>query len=218
MENLEIMHNLLENLQAPNLKTQYVQNQIPTKTIKEFKSEISNNLSDSEASKELTIKRLKRTINKENTEDKRKISKAKAQNLTLNLMKYFNIPVSENLIKSPQKLKQIFENDEKFDKIFPNCLKFEKRIVIIIDNFSVHKTYLSRIICKILNIKLIYLPKYSPFLNPIEQLWRTMKNIIHRNPIKDIDYLKEQVHEIFNEEVDKVSFFEKWNTNYIAKN
>ncbi|MCC7554296.1 MAG: transposase [Methanobacteriaceae archaeon] len=46
----------------------------------------------------------------------------------------------------------------------------KKRIIIIIDNYSVHKTYLSKIICKLLNIQLIYLPKYSPHLNPIEQL------------------------------------------------
>ena len=102
--------------------------------------------------------------------------------------------------------------------MFPNCLKSEKRIVILIDNFSVHKTYLSRIMCKIFNIKLIYLPKYSPFLNPIEQLWRTIKNILHRNPIPDINFLKEKVNEIFWEQVDEPSFVTKWIDKNIAKN
>lgn len=217
MKNRDIIYDLLEIFQAPNLQTQYIQNHIPTKNLVEFTEEISKNISDEEVSKELTIKRLKRTINKENIEDKRKISKIKAQNLTLNLLEYFNISVSENLIKSPHKLKKIFEKDGTFDKLFPNSLEFEKRIVIILDNFSVHKTYLSKIICKILNIKLIYLPKYSPFLNPIEQLWRTIKNIIHRNPIKDKNYLTEQLNKIFNAEVDKTSLFKKWIDDFIAK-
>jgi putative transposase len=101
--------------------------------------------------------------------------------------------------------------------MFPNCLKSEKRIVIIMNNFSVHKTYLSKIICKILNIKLIYLPKYSLFLNPIEQLWRTMKNIIHRNPIQDINFLKKKVNKFFYKLVDKNTFVEKWINANIAK-
>jgi hypothetical protein len=48
--------------------------------------------------KKTTIKRIKKTINKENTDDKREISKIKAQNLTMNLLNYFNINVPENLI------------------------------------------------------------------------------------------------------------------------
>jgi hypothetical protein len=217
MENNQQKYDLLEIFHASNLTDEYIANKIPTKSIEEFNAEILKNISDKDASKELSIKRLKRTINKENTQDKRKISKIKAQNLTLNILKYFNINVPENLIKSPSKLKELFENEEKIDQIFPNCLKYEKRIVLIIDNFSVHKTYLSRIITKLLNIKLIYLPKYSPFLNPIEQLWRKMKNIIHRNPIKDINYLINKTYEIFFEEVDKPSFFKEWIDKYIAK-
>jgi hypothetical protein len=188
-----------------------------TRNIDEFNHEISKNISDTHASKELTIKRLKRTINKENTDDKRKISKIKAQNLVLNLLKYFKIDVPKNMINNPYKLKKLFENEKKVDEMFSNPLKNEKRIVIMIDNFSVHKTYLSRIICKILNIKLIYLPKYSPFLNPIEQLWRIMKNILYRHPIADINFLKEKLDEIFWEEVNEASIFKNWINNYIAK-
>ncbi|MCC7554043.1 MAG: transposase [Methanobacteriaceae archaeon] len=40
-----------------------------------------------------------------------------------------------------------------------------------------------------LNIILILLPKYSPHLNPIEQLWRNIKNCIYRNPIINIESL-----------------------------
>jgi transposase len=217
MKNYEINLNLLEIFNSEDFHDDFIKSQIPTKNLEEFKQEISKNISDPEISKETTIKRIKRTINRENTEDKRKISKIKAQNFTSTLLNYFNINISNNLIKNPSKLKELFENKKEFNKLFPNCLKSEKRIVIIIDNYSVHKTYLSKIICKILNIKLIYLPKYSPFLNPIEQLWRTIKNILHRNPIENIEYLKEEVFKLYTESVDKSSFTEKWIAKYITK-
>jgi len=217
MENKDISFDLLEIFNSKTFHDDYIKNQIPTKDLEDFKQEISNNIADPEISKETTIKRIKITINRENTEDKRKISKIKAQNFTSTLLNYFNIPISNNIINNPLKLKELFEDKEDFNKLFPNCLKSEKRIIIIIDNYSVHKTYLSRIICEILNIKLIYLPKYSPFLNPIEQLWRTIKNILHRNPIRDIKYLIEKVFKLYEELVDKPSFIEKWIAKYITK-
>ncbi|WP_066971961.1 transposase, partial [Methanobrevibacter filiformis] len=209
-ENCEIANELLEILNSEAFEDENIKNLIPIKNSEEFKQDILRNISDTNASKELTVKRIKKTINLENTEDKRKISIIKAQNFTLTLLNYFNIDIQADLIKKPLKLKKLFDNKNEVDKLFPNSLKSEKRIVIIIDNFSVHKTYLSRIICKILNIKLIYLPKYSPFLNPIEQLWRTMKNILHRNPIPDIEYLKKEVVKLYYELVDEISFVENW--------
>jgi hypothetical protein len=217
MDNCEMIPDLHEILNSEDYEDEYIQNLIPTKDLNEFKYSILKNIEDADASKELTLKRLKKTINMENTEDKRKISKIKAQNFTLNLLNYFNINLSDDLLKKPLKLKELFDNQEEFHKLFPNCLESEKRIVIIIDNFSVHKTYLSRIICKILNIKLIYLPKYSPFLNPIEQLWRTIKNILHRNPILDMEYLKKEVVKLYYESVDQESLVQNWIDDYIVK-
>ncbi|MCC7554098.1 MAG: transposase [Methanobacteriaceae archaeon] len=69
-------------------------------------------------------------------------------------------------------------------------------MIIIINNYSVHKTYLSKIICKLLNIQPIYLPKYSHHLNPIEQLWRTIKNSIYPNPIINIESLTNDFYRI----------------------
>jgi putative transposase len=217
MKDCEKKYELLEILNSKEFEDEFIKNLIPVKDLDEFKQSLLKNIEDKDASKELTMKKVKRTINMENTGDKRRISKIKAQNFTLKLLDYFNIDVSEDLLKKPLKLKKLFDNEDEFNKLFPNCLESEKRIVIIIDNFSVHKTYLSRIICKILNIKLIYLPKYSLFLNPIEQLWRTIKNILHRNPIIDIDYLKNEVVKLYYELVDDTSFVKKWIDKYIAK-
>ena len=54
-------------------------------------------------------------------------------------------------------------------------MQTEQRICLILDNYSVHKSAFIKKIALHLNIVLIYLPPYSPHLNPIEQIWRQMK-------------------------------------------
>ena len=90
-------------------------------------------------------------------------------------------------IKNVKKRREIWRNiilknllEENLQKKLLN----EKRICLILDNFSVHKSAFIKKIAKILNIELINLPPYSPHLNPIEQLWRIMKNIIRNEYLK----------------------------------
>ena len=49
--------------------------------------------------------------------------------------------------------------------------KYERKINIILDNAQIHKAKVTKIITEILNINLIYLPPYCPFLNSIEKVW-----------------------------------------------
>ena len=48
-----------------------------------------------------------------------------------------------------------------------NNLQKERKLVVILDNYSVHKANLVIKACEILNIKLIHLTPHSPHLNPI---------------------------------------------------
>ena len=48
--------------------------------------------------------------------------------------------------------------------------KYERKINIILDNAQIHKAQVTKIVAEILNINIIYLPVYSPFLNPIEKV------------------------------------------------
>ena len=41
-----------------------------------------------------------------------------------------------------------------------------------------------KIASKILNIELMYLPEYSPDLQPIEDLWKIIKSIVYLNDLK----------------------------------
>lgn len=78
------------------------------------------------------------------------------------------------------------------------------------DNYRVHKTKLVQKIAEILNINLIFLPPYSPDLNPIEDIWRKIKGIISINNFKDAEELKKAFKEIFKGIMGEKSFYENW--------
>lgn len=50
-----------------------------------------------------------------------------------------------------------------------------KRILVILDNFSSHKAKTVQKTAEGLGITLVYLPPYSPNLNPIEYIWKALK-------------------------------------------
>ena len=71
------------------------------------------------------------------------------------------------------------------------------RICLVLDNFATHKAKKVKEKASELNIELIYLPPYSPDLNPIEYLWKNIKRIISISSIKSKDELLEIVRDSF---------------------
>lgn len=62
--------------------------------------------------------------------------------------------------------------------------------VVIMDNASFHKSQKTKELIESVGCKLIFLPPYSPDLNPIEKFWANMKrwiryNIIYFNTLAD---------------------------------
>ena len=51
----------------------------------------------------------------------------------------------------------------------------EPNMVVIMDNASFHKSVKIRDLIESAGVELLYLPKYSPDLNPIEKCWRPLK-------------------------------------------
>lgn len=91
-----------------------------------------------------------------------------------------------------------------------NILKHEKQILLVLDNAKIHKAKDVKIACDILNIELMYLPEYSPDLNPIEDLWKIIKSVFYSSDYKDLDELMWIVTEEFYKHVISSSLYEGW--------
>jgi len=100
-------------------------------------------------------------------------------------------------------------------------------ILLIIDNFSSHKSKDTKKAAMKLNIELCYLPAYSPQLQPIEKIWKDMKRFLSEFKIsvalKDKKLKKDESIELLRSII-KMSYYKvvgdknKWNkvfNNYI---
>lgn len=176
-----------ENLDDENIKKE-LDKELLTK--EQLTMNIINRLDDNKiSSKEDLMKSINRDFNKANKEDKKKIQDYKIQQMVDNLEK-INL---ESLIKE------------------------EKPIVIVLDNYTPHRNTIFKKACKLLNIILVPLPPYSPQLNPIEQVWKSIKRITYTTFVET----KEELIELFKKEYYKIvyneSFFNKWVSKYILK-
>ena len=85
-----------------------------------------------------------------------------------------------------------------------------KHIIVILDNFSAHRTENVAITAEILDIELVFLPPYSPQLNPIELIWKSIKRIVSRTFMKDQKVMIDTVKTNFIEFSKSKSFCENW--------
>lgn len=96
-----------------------------------------------------------------------------------------------------------------------NILKDEKPIVFVLDNAKIHKATDVEIACEILNIELMFLPEYSPDLNPIEDLWKIMKSKTYATDYDDLEELKWIIMEEFYNHVTSTSLYNGWIEEFI---
>ena len=91
-----------------------------------------------------------------------------------------------------------------------NILKDEKPIVIVLDNAKIHKASDVEIACEILNIEFIFLPSYSPDLNPIEDLWKIIKRVVYTSYYTNVNELIDIILDEFYKNVANESLTENW--------
>lgn len=93
----------------------------------------------------------------------------------------------------------------------------ERTIHLFLDKYSSNRSNLVKSVAKLLNINLIYLPPYSPHLNPIEQVWRLIKHELKHHYIYSEDYMKHITIKEFYKQVLNFSIIEEWYEKYIIK-
>ena len=70
-------------------------------------------------------------------------------------------------------------------------------ITIVLDNFQSHRSMAVRMRAEELGIRLVFLPPYSPDLNPIEFLWKSVKSIVSITFVHSEWYLKRIIESTF---------------------
>ena len=88
-------------------------------------------------------------------------------------------------------------------------------IIMILDNFPAHKTENVAITAEILDIELVFLPPYSPQLNPIELIWKSIKRVISHTFMKDQEMLNETVKQHFIKFSKSKTFCRNWMEEFV---
>ena len=130
--------------------------------------------------------------------------------------KHCNRESINNISKRRNLRRQTILNELEKEKI-ETKISTEQRICLILDNYSAHKSIFIKKVAKILNITLIFLPPYSPQLNPIEQLWRQMKNEIQRQYLESKEFLKDLTIKTFNETIKITNVYDTWYQTFITE-
>ncbi|MFM5882137.1 transposase [Methanobrevibacter gottschalkii] len=130
--------------------------------------------------------------------------------------KHCNRESIQNVKKRREIRRKITLNLLKKENILSKT-KNEQRICLILDNYSVHKSAFIKKIALYLNITLIYIPPYSPHLNPIEQIWRQIKREIKRYYLESKEFLQELTIRTYNKSILGTKVYDKWFETFIPK-
>ena len=93
----------------------------------------------------------------------------------------------------------------------------DRKVVMILDNGPVHRSNAVRFTADMMDIVLIFLPPYSPQLNPIELIWKTIKARISNMFLLHRDHLVAAVQELFMQESSKDSYLTAWKRDFLLK-
>ena len=173
----------------------------PTLDRQNIKKELrKNDKSKIERLEEIEIEQSKNRRNKETTFNKikticNKVTKVTSRKLSIRQ----RINIKDLLIKSDVE----------------SILNDEKTILLVLDNAKIHQADDVILASKILNIELMYLPKYSPDLNPIEDLWKIIKRILYSSDYKNLGDLIWIVTEEFYKHVTSSSLYQGWIDEFI---
>lgn len=102
------------------------------------------------------------------------------------------------------------------DKKLMKMIKEERKLNLIMDNAQIHKAEVTKIVADILNINIIYLPIYSPFLNPIEKVWADIKRELYKEYFESVEDIILIFCSEFYKIVDNKSYTENWINKFLT--
>ena len=85
-----------------------------------------------------------------------------------------------------------------------------RTIILIWDNARAHVSKLVRRTARRLNFMLVFLPPYSPDLNPIEFIWKSIKKELSSSILMTKEQVREAVEEMFYKFSSSLSFAKSW--------
>ena len=122
-----------------------------------------------------------------------------------------------NIIKINRVRKEILIKN-LYDKKLIELIQNERKLNLILDNAQIHKAEVTKIVANILNINIIYLPVYSPFLNPIEKVWADIKRELYKEYYESVEDIISIFRSEFYKIVDNKSYTENWVNKFFDTN
>ena len=89
--------------------------------------------------------------------------------------------------------------------------------MIVIDNFASHRSKLVKDKAKDLGLYLVYLPPYSPDLNPIEFIWKSIKRILSISFVRDLQDMKNIISNSWDKFSASISYGNSWIAKFLQK-
>lgn len=93
-----------------------------------------------------------------------------------------------------------------FNEIRKKYPDYNKTVHVILDGAGYHRSQLVKDWAEVVNIKLHYLPPYSPNLNPIERMWKVMNEHARNNHyFSNPGEFREAISEFFNQTLPNIA-------------
>ena len=114
-----------------------------------------------------------------------------------------------------------FPPDSKKERVIDFLRKVSKKnrgkgILIVLDNLKSHKAEEVMKEAERLGIELVFLPPYSPDLNPVEYIWKSVKRVISTTFVRHMDDMRNTIKEAFYQLTKKLSFAAAWLDKFLA--
>ena len=89
-------------------------------------------------------------------------------------------------------------------------------LIIVLDNFNSHKAKATLALAARLDIEMVFLPSYSPDLNPIEFIWKSIKRIISTRFMENLAMMKESIATAYSKLSVSLGFASYWIRDYLG--